>query len=215
MVQSLGQEDPLEEEMYPLQYSCLENSMDRGARWATVHGVTESDTTEPLTFTPLAFLNNVYAVICHQCYSWCLNFPLYLVNTGFALLPNRTYCFASPVPSVWLYSSTGLSVGSAFAIWPMERALAVQGFKFYEVNIRLFRKTVLEYSWVGFPGGSDGKASACKAGDPGSIPGVGISLGEGHGNPLQHSCLENPMDRGALVVCSPWGHKSRHNLVTL
>ena len=33
------------------------------------HGVTESDTTEPLTFTPLAFLNNVYAVICHQCYS--------------------------------------------------------------------------------------------------------------------------------------------------
>ena len=46
MVQSLGQEDPLEEEMYPLQYSCLENSMDRGARWATVHGVTESDMTE-------------------------------------------------------------------------------------------------------------------------------------------------------------------------
>ena len=49
----------------------------------------------------------------------------------------------------------------------------------------------------GFPGGSDGKASACNAGDLGSIPGLGRSPGEGNGNPLQYSCLENPMDRGA------------------
>ena len=46
----------------------------------------------------------------------------------------------------------------------------------------------------GFPGGSDSKASA---GDPGSIPGSGRSPGEGNGNPLQHFCLESPMDRGA------------------
>ena len=44
-----------------------------------------------------------------------------------------------------------------------------------------------------FPGG---KESACNAGDPGSIPGLGRSSGEGNGNPLQYSCLENPMDRG-------------------
>ena len=50
---------------------------------------------------------------------------------------------------------------------------------------------------TGFPGGSDGKASACNAGDPGSIPGLGRSPGEGNGNPLQYSCLENPMDGGA------------------
>ena len=50
----------------------------------------------------------------------------------------------------------------------------------------------------GFPGGSDGEESACNAGDPGSIPGLGRAPGEGHGNPLQYSCLENPMDRGAL-----------------
>ena len=52
-------------------------------------------------------------------------------------------------------------------------------------------------SLLGFPGGSDGKVPACSAGDPGSIPGLGRSPGEGNGNPLQDSCLENPMDRGA------------------
>ena len=45
-----------------------------------------------------------------------------------------------------------------------------------------------------FPGGSDGKASAYNAGDPGSIPGSGRSPGERNGNPLQYPCLENPVD---------------------
>ena len=49
----------------------------------------------------------------------------------------------------------------------------------------------------GFPGGSDVKASARNAGDPGSIPGSRRSPGEGNGNPLQYSCLENPMEGGA------------------
>ena len=49
---------------------------------------------------------------------------------------------------------------------------------------------------LGFLGGSDGKASVCNAGDPGSIPGLGRSPGEGNGNPFQYSCLENPTDRG-------------------
>ena len=56
--------------------------------------------------------------------------------------------------------------------------------------------------WTGrtlksFPGGSDGKEPACNAGDRGSVPGLGKSPGEGNGNPLQYSYLENPMDRGA------------------
>ena len=50
---------------------------------------------------------------------------------------------------------------------------------------------------MSFPDGSDGKASACNVGDPGSIPGLGRFPGEGNGNPLQYSCLENPMDEGA------------------
>ena len=47
-----------------------------------------------------------------------------------------------------------------------------------------------------FPVGSDGKESPCSVGDPGSIPGLGRSPGEGNGNPLQYSCLENTMGRG-------------------
>ena len=50
---------------------------------------------------------------------------------------------------------------------------------------------------VGFPGGSEGKESACNAGDPGSTSESGRCPGEGNGNPLQYSCLENSMDRGA------------------
>ena len=50
----------------------------------------------------------------------------------------------------------------------------------------------------GFPGGSDSKESTCDAGDLGSIPGLGRYPGEGNGDPLQYSCLENPMNRG------PW-----------
>ena len=52
-------------------------------------------------------------------------------------------------------------------------------------------------TYMGFPGGPEFKASACNAGDLGSIPGLGRYRGEGNSNPLQHSCLENPMDRGA------------------
>ena len=48
-----------------------------------------------------------------------------------------------------------------------------------------------------FPGGSDGKASVYNVRDLGSIPGLGRFPGEGNGNPLQYSCLENPLDRGA------------------
>ena len=63
--------------------------------------------------------------------------------------------------------------------------------------------------------GSTGKESACRAGDTrdtGSVPGLGRSLGEGHGNPLQYSCLENPMDRGAWWGTVQKGAKSRTRL---
>ena len=58
-------------------------------------------------------------------------------------------------------------------------------------------KVCLDNYIKGFPGGSDGKESACNLGDSGSIAGSGRSPGGGHGNPLQYSCLEKSMDRGA------------------
>ena len=65
----------------------------------------------------------------------------------------------------------------------------------------------------GFPGGSDSKESACNTGDAGSIPGLERPPGEGKGYPLQYSCLENSMDRGAWqAACSPWGCKSQTQL---
>ena len=56
------------------------------------------------------------------------------------------------------------------------------------------------------PGGSDAKESAYNAGDLGLIPTLGRSPGEGHGNPLQYSCLKNPPGQRNLVGYSPWGH---------
>ena len=59
----------------------------------------------------------------------------------------------------------------------------------------LVQESLIKPCFISFPGGSDGKASACNAGDLGLIPGLGRSPGEGHGNPFQYSCLENSMDR--------------------
>ena len=64
----------------------------------------------------------------------------------------------------------------------------------------------------GFPGGSDGKESACNVGNLGSIPGSGRSPGEGNGNPLQYSCMENPMDGGAWWATVHGVAKSRTRL---
>ena len=65
---------------------------------------------------------------------------------------------------------------------------------------------------MGFPDGSDGKASACNAGELGSIPGSGISPREGNGNPLQYSCLESPMYGGAWGATVHGVAKSRTRL---
>ena len=69
---------------------------------------------------------------------------------------------------------------------------------FTDVNAGLSNPLISEYTvHQDFPGGSDGKVSVCNVGDPGSIPGLGRSPGEGNDNLPQDYCLENPMDRGA------------------
>ena len=84
---------------------------------------------------------------------------------------------------VWVHSPTWLRCPPPITLPPSPPLSA----------IRLTSKNRVELC----PGGSVGKESAWNAGDPGSIPGSGISPGGGNGNPLQDSCLENPMDRGA------------------
>ena len=65
-----------------------------------------------------------------------------------------------------------------------------------------------------FPGGSEVKVSASNVGDLGSIPGSGRSPGEGHGNPLQYSCLGNPMDRGAWRATVHGVLRVKHDVAT-
>ena len=100
---------------------------------------------------------------------------------------------------------SGLS--STLSIMATSPSLAwkIKGFKSYKRDnfLQILTKeligkspeeTALSYSNSGFPGSSDGKVSACNVGDLGSIPGSGRSPGEGNGNPLQYSYLENSMD---------------------
>ena len=72
--------------------------------------------------------------------------------------------------------------------------------------------TTLSNPCKDFSGGSDGKTSAYNVGNPGSVPGLGRSPGEGNGNPLQYSCLENPMDGGAWSATVHRVAKSRTRL---
>ena len=74
--------------------------------------------------------------------------------------------------------------------------------------VRMFFFLNIDLKPLGFSGAPDGKESACNVGDPGSIPGLERSPGEGNVYPLQYSCLENPMDRGAWQASV---HRVRHD----
>ena len=91
--------------------------------------------------------------------------------------------------------------------WPAPCNWLIPGLDIFHSPLSLFAYLWrAEYDALGH--GSNGKESACKAGDPGSIPGSGKSPGEGNGYPAQYSCLENPMDRGAWrATYSPWSPK--------
>ena len=90
-------------------------------------------------------------------------------------------------------------------IWPwlhnLHLAASVLSTSSSEIHLKLVKNPKFSISSnliiVDFPGGSDGKESACDAGGPGLIPGLRTSPGKGNGNPLQYSCLEDSMDSGA------------------
>ena len=84
----------------------------------------------------------------------------------------------------------------AYLTYMQSTSCKMLGWMKHKLESRLPGEISITSDTQGFPGASEVKASAFNAGDPGSIPGSGRSPGEGNGNPLQYSCLENPMDRG-------------------
>ena len=100
---------------------------------------------------------------------------------------------------------------------PMERGAwraTVHGVAKSQTRLIDFTFTVyysLVFVSTGFPGGSNGKESACNVGDPGSIPELGRSPGERNSNPHQYSCLENSHGQMSLAGYSPWDNKLRHD----
>ena len=73
----------------------------------------------------------------------------------------------------------------------IKKTYLLNGRKYLQI---IYNKGLISIKSTSFPGGSNGKVSACNAGDPGLIPWLGRSSTEGNGNPLQYSCLENSMD---------------------
>ena len=107
-------------------------------------------------------------------------------------------CFPLLLPPS-IFQHQGLSNESVHCIrWPKEHHVVGQLYvkKTQPINWpnKLIEKEIRSVVTTVFPGGSDGKASAYNVGNPGSISGSGRSPGEGNGNLLQYSCLENPMD---------------------
>ena len=107
-----------------------------------------------------------------------------------------------------------VSVIVFWVLWVLLMNYWIWGWSWGPLTCRyIFRSGITKtYSNSSFPGASDGKASACNVGDPGLIPGLGRSPGERNGNPLQHSCLENPMDGGAWLATVHGVAKSRTRL---
>ena len=113
----------------------------------------------------------------------------------------------------WVLLSMILAVGYLHVCYVMLKIPSLPILELQGGNVLLrFYTACLGPLIRGFPGGSEVKASACNAGDLGSIPGSGRSPGEGNGNPLQYSCLENPMDRGAWWATVHRVAKSRTRL---
>ena len=98
----------------------------------------------------------------------------------------------------------GVETHSSFLAWRIPRTEEPGGPQSYELQSGTTVGTAcMQGVYAGFLGGSDGEESACSAGDTALIPGSGRSSRVGNGNPLQCSCLENPIDSGAPACCSP------------
>ena len=146
-------------------------------------------------------MNSLFTLsrVCQQHLS--CKWPLPPPGTSFFLLPSTASWFSAHLT---LFSASFSSCSSS----PKPLILGSPGLQPSDISSSNDTPSLAElthfhsfkehlYHTMGFPGGSAGTESACNAEDPSSIPGSGRSPGEGNGNPLQYSCLENPMDGGA------------------
>ena len=108
-------------------------------------------------------------------------------KVGLKLNIQKTKIMASGPITWWQIDGETLETMTDFTFWGSK--ISADGDCSHEIKRHLL--------FMGFPGGSEVKASACNVRDPNSVPGSGISPGEGNGNPLQYSCLENPIHGGA------------------
>ena len=117
---------------------------------------------------------------------------IYIVEYYSAIKQNALMPFAA----TWMQRETVLILSEVAYMWNLKYDTNEP---IYEIETESGTQRVDWWFPKGrdFPGGSEGKESACSMGDPGLNPGLERSPGEGNGNPVQYSCLENPMDRGA------------------
>ena len=132
----------------------------------------------------------------HQAWKWCL-------ASCFCVFSHLQPYHPPPVFSVFFSVNFNMVVS---------QKNGCQHYPLWEWSLFNFQLLCMFYNIHYFPGGSDGKAFACNAGDPGSIPGSRRFPGEGNGNPLQYSCLENLMDREAWWATFHGVTKSRTQL---
>ena len=163
-----------------------------------------------MTLLPKSLLkawgSHMYPCTCYSAGWWVL----YMCSGNWAAEPR-----ASGKASCKRWLLNHASEGNIGALWTaekVERRLDVTLFRparhfqllslVFVSNLEIMNYIVdsfnlVQYLYRGFPGGSEGKASACSVRDPGLVPGLGRSPGEGNDDPLQYSCMENPIDGGA------------------
>ena len=195
-----------------LQYSCLENPMDRGTWWATVHGVAKSRTRlsdRALWLSPL-FTEEYTGLRSKRWFSQPWGWSQAFTARGSGVLTPESMPFLLHRMSLWaqaLQWPATIIIKQLFHRGPTVCPSIVPG-----PLPSLFSLQVWEVSISITPIGSDGKEAARNEGGSGSIPGSRSSPGEGNGNALQYSCLENPMDRGAWWATVHGAAKSRTRL---
>ena len=176
---------PEERHGHLLKYSCLENPMNRGTWWATVHRVSQSQ-------TQLKQLS-MQAGIMQASASWLFQS---VKEKKFTLLRKN-------------HKLTDVQ-GFVRVQWEWSRGSQLNWC--LEGKITFLTITFIKSQLLRLPCSPNCKESSCNAGDQGSVLALGRSSGEGYGNPLQYSCLENPMDRGAWRATVHGVTKSRTQL---